>query len=101
MIELAKRIEKVEEYCFSKNCGGRGPRQPGLPVINLGIGASTSPQAPVGDRSLAGHGTASRKPGTSPQGDTGLGAPFQSFIKDTGLPRPQEDGVTIDGLERR
>ncbi|MFZ1809354.1 MAG: aminotransferase class I/II-fold pyridoxal phosphate-dependent enzyme [Cyclobacteriaceae bacterium] len=44
MIELAKRIEKVEEYYFSKKLQEvRGLDRPELPVINLGIGSPDLP----------------------------------------------------------
>lgn len=44
MIELAKRIEKVEEYYFSKKLQEvRSLDQPDFPVINLGIGSPDSP----------------------------------------------------------
>lgn len=45
---MAKRIEKVEEYYFSKKLQEvRGLDSPGLPVINLGIGSPDQPPAPV------------------------------------------------------
>ncbi|MEQ8364576.1 MAG: aminotransferase class I/II-fold pyridoxal phosphate-dependent enzyme [Cyclobacteriaceae bacterium] len=46
MIELAKRIEKVEEYYFSKKLQEvRSLDQPEFPVINLGIGSPDFPPA--------------------------------------------------------
>ena len=46
MIELAKRIKKVEEYYFSKKLQEvRGLDKPDFPVINLGIGSPDFPPA--------------------------------------------------------
>lgn len=46
MIELAKRIEKIEEYYFSKKLQEvRSLDRPELPVINLGIGSPDFPPA--------------------------------------------------------
>lgn len=80
---MAKRIEKVEEYYFSKKLQEvRGLDSPGLPVINLGIGSPDQPPAPRVIEALQATAQLPGSHGYQPyKGIPGLGAAISSFYK--------------------